>query len=102
MTRDILSGLNKLIGEFKQEADQRGKQEANQRRRNEETGIHYTPNIKSVLQMKQSLGKGAQASVVSAILLSTGKEVAVKIESKQMSDKARIHFDVCSYHRRDA
>lgn len=60
----------------------------------EQPGIIRIIDVNNVLRITNALGSGSQAKVYSAVLLSNGKEVAVKVESKQMSEKQRINFDV--------
>ena len=59
-----------------------------------QSNIIYVEDVKSVFEIKNALGNGGQARVFSAILRSNGKEVAVKIENKQMSEKQKLNFEV--------
>lgn len=57
-------------------------------------GSLFVSDISKVLQIKDPMGKGGQATVFSAVLRSTGMRVAVKVEGKQMDSKAKLYFEV--------
>ena len=59
-----------------------------------QSNIIYVDDVNSVFEITNTLGSGSQASVHSAILRSNGKEVAVKMENKQMSEKQKVNFEV--------
>ena len=59
-----------------------------------QSNIIYVSDVTSVFEITNTLGSGSQASVHSAILRSNGKEVAVKMENKQMSEKQKVNFEV--------
>ena len=82
----VLSQLGQIVKKFRSET--------NGVKRFDQVDIIYVNNVNSVLEIKQLLGRGDQASVSLATLVQSGKEVAVKVESKQMSEKQRINFDV--------
>ena len=58
--------------------------------------IRHVDDIKSVLSFVKKLGRGAQGSVLQAELLSSDKEVAVKVESPVNEDK----IDFTAVHSR--
>ncbi len=90
----VLSQLGQIVKKFRSET--------NGVKRFDQVDIIYVNNINSVLEIKQLLGRGDQASVSLATLVQSGKEVAVKMESKLMSSKALENFRVGSRRRGEA
>ena len=82
----VLSQLGQIVKKFRSET--------NGVKRFDQVDIIYVNNVNSVLEIKQLLGRGDQASVA--------KEVAVKMESKLMSSKALENFRVGSRRRGEA
>lgn len=79
----ILCALDKLVVEFPKDSVKPVVK-----------GSLFVSDISKVLQIKDPMGKGGQATVFSAVLRSTGMRVAVKVESKQMDSKAKLYFEV--------
>lgn len=90
----VLSQLRQIVEKFRRET--------NGVKRFDQVDIIYVNNINSVLEIKQLLGQGDQASVSLATLVQSGKEVAVKMESKLMSDRSLENFRVGSPRRSEA
>ena len=67
----VLSQLGQIVKKFRSET--------NGVKRFDQVDIIYVNNINSVLEIKQLLGRGDQASVSLATLVQSGKEVAVKM-----------------------
>ncbi|KAM7454189.1 hypothetical protein BLSTO_05056 [Blastocystis sp. subtype 1] len=78
----ILCALDKLVVEFPKDSVKPVMK-----------GSLFVSDISKVLQIKDPMGKGGQATVFSAVLRSTGMRVAVKVESKQMDSKAKLYFE---------
>lgn len=79
----LFNGMDAVVSQFRQEAPQPV-----------ESGIIRVASIDTVLAIRSNLGNGSQAKVYSAVLRSSGKEVAVKVESKRMTEKQKIDFKV--------